>query len=247
MLQRLNMLPKMQHSPFVKKLQRAVRQRQRQAVGAVLLLGQQAARVLADLAGGPQRVRPDDARERARARRRGARRRPRPRGAVRRRSRGRRPHHATTDGERTRSPREGRRRRQRPERPCCRTASSLRLWDPMLNKGAIWTYWKGAYRDTGPGRRRDDGHSDRQQAAAGSGTSRSTTTSSASASSRRSTTCSIRKVRNGHEQTYQEEVERCDAVKRAHQRRGACSRILCDARLLLPLDRGCRRRMGPRR
>ena len=25
----------------------------------------------------------------------------------------------------------------------------LRLWDPVLDKGAIWTYWKGAYRDTG--------------------------------------------------------------------------------------------------
>ncbi|MCL4821469.1 MAG: tryptophan 7-halogenase [Vicinamibacteria bacterium] len=25
----------------------------------------------------------------------------------------------------------------------------LRVWDPILNKGAIWTYWKGAYRDTG--------------------------------------------------------------------------------------------------
>jgi flavin-dependent dehydrogenase len=25
----------------------------------------------------------------------------------------------------------------------------LRLWDPVLNKGAIWTYWQGAYRDTG--------------------------------------------------------------------------------------------------
>src|SRR5439155_510417 len=25
----------------------------------------------------------------------------------------------------------------------------LRVWDPSLNKGAIWTYWKGAYRDTG--------------------------------------------------------------------------------------------------
>ena len=29
----------------------------------------------------------------------------------------------------------------------------LRIWDPMLNKGAIWTYWEGAYRDTG----RDEG------------------------------------------------------------------------------------------
>lgn len=25
----------------------------------------------------------------------------------------------------------------------------LRVWDPVLDKGAIWTYWKGAYRDTG--------------------------------------------------------------------------------------------------
>jgi flavin-dependent dehydrogenase len=29
----------------------------------------------------------------------------------------------------------------------------LRVWDPVLNKGAIWAYWKGAYRDTG----RDEG------------------------------------------------------------------------------------------
>jgi flavin-dependent dehydrogenase len=29
----------------------------------------------------------------------------------------------------------------------------LRLWDPILNKGAIWTYYRGAYRDTG----RDEG------------------------------------------------------------------------------------------
>jgi flavin-dependent dehydrogenase len=29
----------------------------------------------------------------------------------------------------------------------------LRIWDPLLNKGAIWTYWEGAYRDSG----RDEG------------------------------------------------------------------------------------------
>lgn len=29
----------------------------------------------------------------------------------------------------------------------------LRIWDPLLNKGAVWTYWEGAYRDTG----RDEG------------------------------------------------------------------------------------------
>lgn len=29
----------------------------------------------------------------------------------------------------------------------------LRLWDPVLNMGAVWTYWRGAYRDSG----RDEG------------------------------------------------------------------------------------------
>src|SRR5262249_46363593 len=29
----------------------------------------------------------------------------------------------------------------------------LREWDPVLRKAALWTYWKGAYRDTG----RDEG------------------------------------------------------------------------------------------
>jgi flavin-dependent dehydrogenase len=29
----------------------------------------------------------------------------------------------------------------------------LRVWDPVLNKGAVWTYWQGAYRDAG----RDEG------------------------------------------------------------------------------------------
>jgi flavin-dependent dehydrogenase len=26
----------------------------------------------------------------------------------------------------------------------------LRVWDPVLNKLAVWSYWKGAYRDSGP-------------------------------------------------------------------------------------------------
>ena len=30
---------------------------------------------------------------------------------------------------------------------------NLRIWDPVLNKGSIWTYWEGAHRDTG----RDEG------------------------------------------------------------------------------------------
>ena len=47
----------------------------------------------------------------------------------------------------------------------------------VLNKGAIWTYWEGAYRDTG----RDEGATiviaDAEQDRAGSGTSRCMITS----------------------------------------------------------------------
>ena len=38
----------------------------------------------------------------------------------------------------------------------------LRIWDPVLNKGAVWTYWEGAYRDTGRDEGRDDGVADRE-------------------------------------------------------------------------------------
>ena len=84
--------------PLRQEVQRAVRQRQRQAVGAVLLLGQQAARVLADVAGGAQRVRSDDARQRPRARRRRARRRARAGCAVRGRAGRRRARFRNDDG-----------------------------------------------------------------------------------------------------------------------------------------------------
>ena len=40
----------------------------------------------------------------------------------------------------------------------------LRLWDPVLNKGAIWTYWQGAYRDTGRDEGCHGGSADREQA-----------------------------------------------------------------------------------
>ena len=56
----------------------------------------------------------------------------------------------------------------------------LRLWDPVLNKGAIWTYWRGAYRDAGATRERRS--SSRPPIAKfGGGTSPSTTTRSVSA------------------------------------------------------------------
>src|SRR5205085_2917868 len=48
------------------EIQRAVCQQPRQALRPFLLLGQQTARVLSDVASRPERVRPDDARERAR-------------------------------------------------------------------------------------------------------------------------------------------------------------------------------------
>jgi flavin-dependent dehydrogenase len=94
----------------------------------------------------------------------------------------------------------------------------LRCWDPILNKGAIWTYWKGAYRDTG----RDEG-----------------ATMVIQTSDRQGWFWYIPqhddivsvgvvapfdylfKGRSGHEQTYQEEVARCAAVS---QRIGSATR-----------------------
>jgi flavin-dependent dehydrogenase len=87
----------------------------------------------------------------------------------------------------------------------------LRVWDPILNKGAIWTYWQGAYRDTG----RDEG-----------------ATMVLQTNNRKGwfwyipqhdDTVSVGIVApfdylfkgrgTDHEKTYQEEVERCQAVK----------------------------------
>ena len=88
----------------------------------------------------------------------------------------------------------------------------LRLWDPVLNKGAIWTYWEGAYRDTG----RDEGATMVLQTpgrTAGSGTSRSTTTSCRWASWRPSITCS-RAERATTRQTYTKKSRKTPAVKK---------------------------------
>lgn len=86
----------------------------------------------------------------------------------------------------------------------------LRVWDPVLNKGAIWTYWQGAYRDTG----RDEGatlvlqtenrkgwfwyiplHDDRVSVGVVAPFDE------------------LFRGRGSHEQVYHEEVERCPAVK----------------------------------
>ena len=86
----------------------------------------------------------------------------------------------------------------------------LRLWDPVLNKGAIWTYWQGAYRDAG----RDEGATMVLQTADRSGwfwyiPLHDDTVSVGVVAP----FDYLFKGRNGHEQTYREEVERCPAVR----------------------------------
>jgi flavin-dependent dehydrogenase len=86
----------------------------------------------------------------------------------------------------------------------------LRVWDPVLNKGAIWTYWEGAYRDTG----RDEGATMVLQTATRNGWFWYIPL--------HDNIVSVGVVapfdylfrhRGCHEQTYQEEVDRCSAVK----------------------------------
>jgi flavin-dependent dehydrogenase len=85
----------------------------------------------------------------------------------------------------------------------------LRVWDPILNKGAIWTYWEGAYRDTG----RDEGATLVIQTPSKQGWFWYIPL--------HDNIVSVGVVgpfdylfkgRGSHEQTYNEEVERCPAV-----------------------------------
>ena len=86
----------------------------------------------------------------------------------------------------------------------------LRVWDPVLNKGAVWTYWEGAYRDTG----RDEGATLVLQTANRLGwfwyiplhDNRVSIGVVAPFDY-------LFKGRGSHEQVYQEEVDRCPAVK----------------------------------
>src|SRR5580765_4469836 len=86
----------------------------------------------------------------------------------------------------------------------------LRLWDPVLNKGAIWTYWEGAYRDTG----RDEGATLVIQTTNKQGWFWYIP--------QHDDTISVGVVapfdylfkgRGSHEQTYNEEVDACPAIK----------------------------------
>jgi flavin-dependent dehydrogenase len=87
----------------------------------------------------------------------------------------------------------------------------LRVWDPILNKGAIWTYWEGAYRDTG----KDEGATMVLQTADKKGwfwyiPQHDDTVSVGIVAP----FDYLFKNRAGFERTYQEEVERCAAVKK---------------------------------
>ncbi|RLS35832.1 MAG: NAD(P)/FAD-dependent oxidoreductase [Planctomycetota bacterium] len=86
----------------------------------------------------------------------------------------------------------------------------LRVWDPILNKGAIWTYWEGAYRDVG----RDEGATIVIQTPNKEGwfwyiplhDNRISLGVVAPFDY-------LFKGRGSHEQTYQEEVDKCPAVQ----------------------------------
>jgi flavin-dependent dehydrogenase len=86
----------------------------------------------------------------------------------------------------------------------------LRVWDPVLNKGAIWTYWEGAYRDTG----RDEGATMVLQTADKNGwfwyiPQHDNIVSVGVVAP----FDYLFKNRGSYQQTYHEEVERCPAVK----------------------------------
>ena len=95
----------------------------------------------------------------------------------------------------------------------------LRLWDPVLNKGAIWAYWRGAYRDVG----KDEGATVVIQTANKKGWFWNIP--------QHDNVVSLGVVapfdylfkgRGNHEQTYHEEVEACPNVK---ERIGSAERI----------------------
>lgn len=95
----------------------------------------------------------------------------------------------------------------------------LREWDPILNKGAIWTYWEGAYRDVG----KDEGATIVIQTPNKEGwfwyiplyNNRISLGVVAPFDY-------LFKNRGSHEETYHEEVEKCPAVK---ERIGNAKRI----------------------
>ena len=86
----------------------------------------------------------------------------------------------------------------------------LRVWDPMLNKGAVWTYWENARRDTG----RDEGATLVLQNTTRNGWFWYIPLHDNIVSIGIVAPFDyLFKNRTSHEQTYNEEVDRCPAVK----------------------------------
>ena len=112
---------------------------------------------------------------------------------------------------------------------------NLRVWDPILNKGAIWTYWEGAYRDTG----KDEGATLVIQNGNKQGWFWYIP--------QHDNIVSVGivapfdymfKGRTNYAQTYEEEVEMCPGVKERVAEREAGDGLLRDEGLLVPLDAG---------
>jgi flavin-dependent dehydrogenase len=86
----------------------------------------------------------------------------------------------------------------------------LRVWDPVLNKGAIWSYFEGAYRDTG----RDEGATMVLQTVDRQGWFWYIPQHDDIVSVGVVAPFDyLFKGRESHEKTFEEEVERCPAVK----------------------------------
>ncbi len=85
----------------------------------------------------------------------------------------------------------------------------LRLWDPVLNKGAVWTYWEGANRDTG----RDEGATVVIQMPNKQGWWWYIPLHDMESIGVVAPFDYLFKGRGSHEQIYNEEVELCPAVK----------------------------------
>ena len=196
--------------PLRQEVQRAVRQRQGQALRAVLFHGAQAARMLANLAGAAQRVRQDDARTTPA-------------------SMASRPTKAcacwkccstATEAMGVRIQDEDGTQREvlakvvvdaSGQSALIANRFKLRVIDPDLKKGAVWTYFEGAYRDVG----RDEGATIVLQTADKKGWfwyiplhNNIVSVGIVSAFD-----YLFAKGRGDHETIYNEELERCPAVK----------------------------------
>jgi flavin-dependent dehydrogenase len=90
----------------------------------------------------------------------------------------------------------------------------LRIWDPVLNKGAVWTYWQGAFRDQG----RDEGATMVLQTASRNGwfwyIPQHNDIVSVGVVAPFDYLFKHRPNPNNFEQTYNEEVDQCPEVKR---------------------------------